>query len=472
MSDADVRREQLVETYNEASVCERCPLSETRNRVVFGSGNADADLMFVGEAPGAEEDRQGLPFVGRAGGFLTELLEGIGLKREDVFIANVLKCLRYNALVQLGDGSWERIGRLVRARYSGDVMSVDNQGRLVPRKVNGWHATPLADRRVFRLTYRSAKNAGAAKVGIQLTGDHPVLTERGFVPVGELEVADRIATGQGLSALARDVVCGTVLGDGHLSAASAHLSFSHSEKQAAYAEFKTDLLAELNPQVAEFSVAAVAGGEPCYGVVQVRTHAHRALGVLRHEFYRSGKVVPQWIADELNERMLAIWFMDDGYMRIRGGGRQPLAEIATVGFSSADLQVLLRALSRLGFPSKALRGRIYFDVPSTKALSERIAPFIPPSMRYKLHPDIESDIPFDPRRLKADNQQVVFDDVEVEDITDKPRADTTFFCIDVEQTHNFVTAGGVVTTAGLRGTGTRSRRRSILVGPISSARST
>jgi DNA polymerase len=92
MSDAETRREQLVEVYNQASICERCPLSETRNRVVFGAGNADADLMFVGEAPGAEEDRQGLPFVGRAGAFLTELLGGIGLKREDVFIANVLKC--------------------------------------------------------------------------------------------------------------------------------------------------------------------------------------------------------------------------------------------------------------------------------------------------------------------------------------------------------------------------------------------
>jgi DNA polymerase len=90
--EATARREALVEVYNQASVCERCPLSETRTRVVFGSGHADADLMFVGEAPGAEEDRQGLPFVGRAGGFLTELLEGIGLKREDVFIANVLKC--------------------------------------------------------------------------------------------------------------------------------------------------------------------------------------------------------------------------------------------------------------------------------------------------------------------------------------------------------------------------------------------
>ena len=92
MSDAESRREMLVEVYNQASICERCPLAAGRNTVVFGAGNADADLMFVGEAPGAEEDRQGLPFVGRAGGLLTELLEGIGLKREDAFIANVLKC--------------------------------------------------------------------------------------------------------------------------------------------------------------------------------------------------------------------------------------------------------------------------------------------------------------------------------------------------------------------------------------------
>jgi uracil-DNA glycosylase family 4 len=86
------RRERLVEVYREASGCTLCPLHETRTRVVFGSGNSDADLMFVGEAPGAEEDRQGLPFVGRAGGLLTQLLEEIGLKREDVFIANTLKC--------------------------------------------------------------------------------------------------------------------------------------------------------------------------------------------------------------------------------------------------------------------------------------------------------------------------------------------------------------------------------------------
>jgi uracil-DNA glycosylase family 4 len=89
---APSRRDRLVELYHEASDCPRCPLAATRTKVVFGSGNADAELMFVGEAPGAEEDRQGLPFVGRAGALLSELLGGIGLTREDVFVANVLKC--------------------------------------------------------------------------------------------------------------------------------------------------------------------------------------------------------------------------------------------------------------------------------------------------------------------------------------------------------------------------------------------
>lgn len=90
-ASAERRREQLVALYKEVSVCTRCPLHETRTKTVFGAGNADADLMFVGEAPGAEEDRQGLPFVGRAGQLLNQLLEEIGLSREEVFIANVLK---------------------------------------------------------------------------------------------------------------------------------------------------------------------------------------------------------------------------------------------------------------------------------------------------------------------------------------------------------------------------------------------
>jgi DNA polymerase len=88
---ASERREELVALYREARSCTRCPLFQSRTQVVFGNGNADADLMFVGEAPGFHEDQQGIPFVGRAGQLLDELLGGIGLTRDDVFVANVLK---------------------------------------------------------------------------------------------------------------------------------------------------------------------------------------------------------------------------------------------------------------------------------------------------------------------------------------------------------------------------------------------
>ncbi len=92
MTSATQRRELLKAVYDEARDCVRCPLHQTRTQVVFGSGNADADLMFVGEAPGATEDKLGLPFVGQAGKLLDKLLEEIGLQRSSVFICNTVKC--------------------------------------------------------------------------------------------------------------------------------------------------------------------------------------------------------------------------------------------------------------------------------------------------------------------------------------------------------------------------------------------
>jgi len=86
------RREALKAVWHEARECTRCPLADTRTTVVFGNGDADADLMFVGEAPGANEDREGLPFVGQAGKLLDKLLDEIGMDRGQVFVANVLKC--------------------------------------------------------------------------------------------------------------------------------------------------------------------------------------------------------------------------------------------------------------------------------------------------------------------------------------------------------------------------------------------
>jgi DNA polymerase len=92
MQDAQSRSAELERLAVEWRSCERCALAATRTQVVVGSGDPDADLMFVGEAPGFHEDRQGVPFVGQAGGLLEGLLADIGLSRELVYIANVLKC--------------------------------------------------------------------------------------------------------------------------------------------------------------------------------------------------------------------------------------------------------------------------------------------------------------------------------------------------------------------------------------------
>jgi len=91
MATPDDRRAQLVELYNSLRDHD-CPLRATRTKLVFGAGNANADIMFVGEAPGAQEDKMGLPFVGPAGKLLEQLLGEIGLERKDVFINNTLMC--------------------------------------------------------------------------------------------------------------------------------------------------------------------------------------------------------------------------------------------------------------------------------------------------------------------------------------------------------------------------------------------
>jgi uracil-DNA glycosylase len=90
--EAVERAAALREYAEETGSCTRCTLAKGRTQVVFGSGSPNAELMFVGEAPGFHEDQQGLPFVGQAGKLLERLLEGIGLSRGDVYIANVLKC--------------------------------------------------------------------------------------------------------------------------------------------------------------------------------------------------------------------------------------------------------------------------------------------------------------------------------------------------------------------------------------------
>jgi len=92
LTDSTDSTEKLAQFYQEICECLECPLGKTRNKFVYGVGNPNAKVMLVGEGPGADEDAQGIPFVGRAGQLLTKILEAISFKREEVYIANIVKC--------------------------------------------------------------------------------------------------------------------------------------------------------------------------------------------------------------------------------------------------------------------------------------------------------------------------------------------------------------------------------------------
>jgi DNA polymerase len=109
-----------------ALACTKCPLSETRTQVVFGAGDPEADLMFVGEGPGEQEDRDGIPFVGRAGRLLTSLIEGIGLDRDVVYIANVVSAGRRNRDPQPGDRQLPPVPEADRLHRSAVVVTLGN----------------------------------------------------------------------------------------------------------------------------------------------------------------------------------------------------------------------------------------------------------------------------------------------------------------------------------------------------------
>ncbi len=222
--------------------CPRCKLSKTRTNIVFGQGNAHAQLMFVGEAPGRDEDEQGLAFVGKAGQLLTRIIEAMGRKREDVFIANVLKCLAGDTPVRLGDGTWQPLRRLVHRRYDGLVMSVDSAGRVVPRRVTGWHASPRAGRRVVRLSLRSRGRDTA----ITLTGDHEVLTDSGYVAAEMLSAGDRVAAGvPGVEALEAETAVRALAGGGVGRRARSSV---HGELQTVYDEASIEDVTERHRQ--------------------------------------------------------------------------------------------------------------------------------------------------------------------------------------------------------------------------------
>ncbi len=138
--------------------CNRCALSRRRTNIVFGVGNPDADLIFVGEAPGADEDRRGEPFVGRAGQRLDQWIEAVGLRREDVYIANVLKC-RPPGNRDPEPGEVDTCSRFLQAQIRAvEPRAIVALGRHAGMLLSRRDDMPLRTMRTSKLVYRDPKH--------------------------------------------------------------------------------------------------------------------------------------------------------------------------------------------------------------------------------------------------------------------------------------------------------------------------
>jgi len=414
--------------------CYECPLALSRKGSVKPRGGFKRKVMFVGEAPGADEESQGKAFVGASGKMLNQWIDTLGLSEDDVYITNVVKCVDGQTQVRLADGSHMRIDHMVKTEYDGEVLTVNQLGEFETRPVIGWYRTPLANRKVYRMTFKHRKNNPRGYAGVTLTEDHPVKTESGWIQVSKLKAGDKIATGDpapGLVAL--QIILGSLLGDGTIT--RSYFAVSHSLRQKEWLELKARTL---GTPVREFDTKV---GSVIHRVVSMRTPSSSYWRWLRDEFYVGGrKVVPKWLKKNWSDMTLATWYLDDGYY----DRKRRRAHFATYCFSQKDVEYLQNILMKNGIhcwvcSKPPCYYEIICSIEGTRALAQKIGQMVPPSLRYKL-PLGKWDA-YEPRKYDPSIPRVFFDEV----CLDKGKASwRMMYCIDVERTHCFITHGGVV----------------------------
>jgi len=413
--------------------CEVCPLNG--NPFVppeYGSNINDIALLVgqsvavVGEAPGEQEERQRRPFVGPSGVELNKGLHMAGIDRRDCLITNALLCLTGDTKVRLADGSLERINKLVKDRYDGEVLSVDDGGCIVPRKVVGWHKNPRAGRRLYKVTTAGAKGNSRGIVGPILTEDHPVLTKRGWVQVGDLRPSDLVAVGdKALGPVGEAVAIGSLLGDGSVTQRS--LVVSHAEDQQEWLRAKAKVFNAFGCTVEETPIKE----EGWQDRVSFRTRPSRWFLQLQEQL-EERKLT-------LSPRALAVWWLDDGYLRVREN-RRISGEINQTKLDEETLDWLIGQLAALGITATRNKRRLYFPHDGMKAMSALISPLVPLSMQHKLLPEHRGR--YDAGMWRAQAVRHCWDTANVAAFT--PRPDVSVYCIDVEETANFLTADAVV----------------------------
>ncbi len=368
--------------------------------------------------------------------FINQLREKIGV---------MFGCASWATYVTLANGSRERIGKIVDQKMEVEVLSYDpDLGKVVPRKVVSWFDNGKTDEFLHFTVERSGGGSGHGRAIMDLTRNHLVRTPSGWREAGKLAVGDRVMLAQPylLSASQQQLILGSLMGDGALSKPvrredhSARFRMGHGVKQAAYLDWKVSLLANITH----------CRTENAKGAVFADFTPMAELSELREVVYQGdGKKHLTWdYLKQITPLALAIWYMDDGCFTLRSKGLQERThggsgriEICVEAMSPGSRERLVQYLRDTHGMNVRLRtsgarqiSYVVFTTSASEKFQKLVAPYVHPSMEYKLLPRFRGQFAVEPEfvepvihpvpaqvldiRVKSDYQKMNRYDLEIE----------------------------------------------------------
>ncbi|HJU81839.1 MAG TPA: recombinase RecA [Acidimicrobiia bacterium] len=375
--------------------------------------------------------------------FINQLREKIGV---------MFGCLSWDSLVTLADGSKEKIGLIVNRRLPVEVLSYDfATKRVVPRKVVNWFDNGPTDEFLQIKVPRPVGSGTQPQLG--LTANHRIMTPAGWKEAGELKVGDRVlkAVAHYLSPQQQEIIRGALMGDGALSPTRNGLAcrfrMGHGSRQAAYGDWKASL----------FSNLGISRTKNAKGAVFYDFQPLTELRELRQSVYESGfKRFDDEYLKLLTPLSLAIWYMDDGSFSVRSKGLQARTHggsgriaICVEAMTADTRERLVDYLAdtwgvnvRLRVAGSAKKAVLSFDRQATDRFQELVAPFIHPSMEYKLLPRYRGEFRVEPQFREVENVLEPYPILEIKRVP--PWNSTHRFDIEVEGSHNYFADGVMV----------------------------
>jgi recombination protein RecA len=376
--------------------------------------------------------------------FINQLRDKIGV---------MFGCMAYGTRVSLADGTQEKIGKIVNQRLDVEVLSYDPEtGQIVPRRIANWFNNGRAEQ---FLQFTVAKSGGNGRAQFAATENHLVRTPGGWRPAGDLAAGDRVVVKEPkrLSDQQMQVILGSLMGDGCLSPdtrgrSGTRFRLGHGARQAAYLDWKVSLLGNIEcSRTSNAKGAVLADFTPLPELAEVREAV----------YFGDGKKHLSWdYLKELTPLALAIWYMDDGCFTVRSKGIQERTpggtgriEICVEVMSPGSRERLVQYLRdthgldvKLRSVGAAQKSFIYFTTSASEKFQKLVAPFVHPSMEYKLLPRFRGRFGVHAQFATAEQRLGI---AEILDVHVKPPTRSmNRFDIEVEGHHNYFVDGVMV----------------------------